>query len=199
MSKIIIRKFEFDMEPELAHDYTINKKLTQVLNSLSLLFPAGERFFIESIRAYRDEVNPLLQKEIELFIRQEGQHGREHRKLNKLLGVNEEEINKRVKQLLDSYGTDKEMALLTTVVLERYTGFMGIVFPKIEKFIFKDCEISSMWRLHAQEEAEHVHVGELILKEKCNFSKLTQARYMIEGAYHLIKETTKIYKEISNA
>jgi len=46
MSKIKIRKFEFDMEAELAHDYTINKKLTQVLNSLSLLFPVGERFFI---------------------------------------------------------------------------------------------------------------------------------------------------------
>lgn len=56
-----------------------------------------------------------------------------------------------------------------------------------------------MWILHAKEELEHVHVGEIIMKEHCNFGKLTQARYMVEGAYHLAKETYKLYKEIEKA
>jgi predicted metal-dependent hydrolase len=199
MSKIKIRKFEFDLEKDMVHNYSIDHRLTRILNSLSLLFPVGERFFIESIRAYRNEVNPRLQKEIDLFIRQEGQHGREHRKLNKLLNVDEKKIDESVRQLLSRYATDKEHALMATVVLERYTGLMGLIVPKIGDLVLHECQISELWKMHAKEETEHVHVGELILKEKCNFGPITQARYMIEGAYHLIRETSKIYKIIERA
>jgi len=39
-------------------------------NSLSLTFPKGEAFFIDSVRYFRDQVPPALQAQIDDFIKQ---------------------------------------------------------------------------------------------------------------------------------
>ena len=56
---------------------------TTMLAALSLLFPEGERFFVDSVKQLRQEVDdPALRAAIAGFIGQEAMHGREHRVLN---------------------------------------------------------------------------------------------------------------------
>ena len=48
---------------------------THFMNALSILFPEGERFFIRSVLAYRDQISdPKLLQEIKEFCAQEAQH-----------------------------------------------------------------------------------------------------------------------------
>ena len=55
---------------------------TAFYNALSVTFPRGEAFFVESVRAFRDGVPPKLEREINAFIKQEVMHSREHVSFN---------------------------------------------------------------------------------------------------------------------
>lgn len=72
--------FNFDTVPE----YWMggNAGLTHFMTALSALFPAGEKFFIDSVRAVRYHPilknNADLQKEISAFIGQEAMQTHEH-------------------------------------------------------------------------------------------------------------------------
>ena len=194
---ITIRDFTFDMEPELAQCYARNKGLTKLLNAFSLLLPVGERYFIESIRAYKEDVGPDMKEQINLFIRQEGQHGKEHRKLNALLPINTKECDEAALKILQKYGKDKDHALLVTVTLERFTGLMGIVLPKVQSWLFPNKnEIAHMWISHGKEELEHIPVGEKLMKEQCNFGYIKQGWYMWLAGKELAKITYKNYKKL---
>lgn len=49
------------------------------MNNLSSLFPYGETFFVDSVRAVRDQISdPHLKKDISAFIGQEAMHAKEH-------------------------------------------------------------------------------------------------------------------------
>lgn len=47
-------------------------------DSLSVLFPPGERFFMDSVRRFRSEVAGALAVDVSRFIAQEALHTREH-------------------------------------------------------------------------------------------------------------------------
>lgn len=198
MKEIIIRDFNFDMQESDATTYARNKVITRILNAFSLLLPVGERFFIESIREYRDEVSPEMREQINLFIRQEGQHGKEHRKLNAMLNVNTKQVDEAALAILNKYGFDKEHALLVTICLERYTGLLGTVLPKLQKFVFpKKNEIAHMWIMHGKEELEHIPVGEKLYKEYVKtIPKYVEIGYMFISAYELTRITVSNYRKL---
>ena len=51
---------------------------TQVANGVNLLFPAGERFFVRSVKHYLDELDdPELVAQVRGFFGQEGRQGRQ--------------------------------------------------------------------------------------------------------------------------
>ncbi|MGO4611605.1 metal-dependent hydrolase, partial [Variovorax sp. 2RAF20] len=53
--------------------------VTHFINALSIFFPAGERFFMDSVRHYRDQLtDPELKRAVAGFIGQEAMHTREH-------------------------------------------------------------------------------------------------------------------------
>src|ERR1700712_3355260 len=52
-------------------------------NALSVTFPKGEAFFIESVKAFRDGVPARLDAEIRAFTMQEVMHSREHVAFNR--------------------------------------------------------------------------------------------------------------------
>ena len=54
--------------------------------AMSTAFPPGEKFFIDSARGVRDQVDAALQQEIASFCLQEGHHTFQHRKFNRMVG-----------------------------------------------------------------------------------------------------------------
>src|SRR5947209_9636803 len=67
--------------PRLWHGGRI--EATAIYNALSTTFPAGEAFFVESVRAFRDGAPPKLAAEIQAFTTQEAIHSREHGAFNR--------------------------------------------------------------------------------------------------------------------
>ena len=72
------RDLRFNLPPERASDWHVQgSHVTHFFNALSLLFPAGERFFMDSVRNYRDQIDdPVLKKQVLGFIGQEAMHTR---------------------------------------------------------------------------------------------------------------------------
>src|SRR5258706_5802292 len=75
---------------------------TLFFNNLSIFFPPGERLFVAAVKAHRDAVtDPKLREEVRAFCAQEGFHGREHVRYNRMQreqGYPVDETEKRVER-----------------------------------------------------------------------------------------------------
>lgn len=134
---------------------------TQFFNTLSIFFPAGERFFIQSVRNYRDElVGDALKAQISAFIGQEGFHTREHEAYNAALqaaGMPIEALDKFVVELLEvGKMLPRSFQLAITVALEHLTAVLGDMLLS-NRFLLDGAEehYAAIWNWHAIEETEH--------------------------------------------
>jgi len=137
---------------------------TAFYNALSLTFPRGEAFFIESVKAFRDVAPEKLQKEIRAFVKQEIIHTREHVALNRRVeeaGYNTDSIEKRVIESLEmTKGRPAIANLGATMILEHFTAIMAQQFiANPHHFANADKETADLWRWHALEEIEHKGVA----------------------------------------
>lgn len=137
---------------------------TAFYNALSVTFPRGEAFFIESVRAFRDGASPKLSEEINAFIKQEVAHSREHVSFNRRVvdaGYDITLLEEKVVQSLAlTKGRPEILNLAVTMVLEHYTAIMAHAFLKDPvHFAGADEEIKALWRWHAIEEIEHKGVA----------------------------------------
>lgn len=193
-----VRDYHFAFPPAQLFNYASTREVTRVLNSLSLLFPVGERFFMDSIRAWEPLVHDeKLLEDIKIFYKQEGRHGREHTKLNKLLskhGIDLDALNKDILKILEKHGYDKGRALMATTTLERLTGALGYGLNILDRFILKDNAYGDLWRYHAIEEVEHVHVSEELAKRFLKFSMFEQGRFLLIALYEVFIQTYRHYK-----
>ncbi len=137
---------------------------TAFYNALSVTFPRGEAFFVESVRAYRDDAPIKLAQEIRAFITQEVIHSREHVSFNKRItdaGYDIANLEKKVVETLElTKGRPEVLNLCVTMALEHYTAIMAqqiLEDPAIMKGAAKDD--ADMWRWHAIEEIEHKGVA----------------------------------------
>lgn len=161
-----VRNIRFDLSEQLSKDWLDNDPFkTAFFNALSMTFPAGEGFFIESVKLFRDEItDPKLKQEISDFIGQEGIHSREHRKYNRMLcqlrGYNQKKMEGRTEKLIQ-LGKDKMPPiawLAATCGVEHLTAILG---DKILKgWMISDAEpgMRSLWEWHSAEELEHKSV-----------------------------------------
>lgn len=140
--------------------------ITQFMNAMSLFFPEGERFFINSVRLYRDRVtDPRLQQAVTAFIGQEAMHGREHSDYNRLMaeaGLPAEALERRVTRLLERVKrfTWPSQQLSATLALEHLTAIMADHLLR-EPEVLRDADpaYARLWRWHALEETEHKAVA----------------------------------------
>lgn len=170
--------FEFDHVPEYWMNGSIG--LTHFMTALSALFPTGEKFFIDSVRAVRQHPaiknNEVLQKEISAFIGQEAMHTHEHIGFNTSAQKYGHDVD-----TLDGYtdkviqGTRKFMALLgkpvgitqemvdltATTALEHFTATIAsqLLSNTHIQELMKDETMKNMWMWHAIEENEHKAVA----------------------------------------
>ncbi|MCG8392881.1 MAG: metal-dependent hydrolase [Pseudomonadales bacterium] len=140
--------------------------VTQFFNTLSLFFPEGERFFINSVRKYRDQIeDPELQEAVRNFIGQEAMHGREHEDYNQKMveaGLPVDKQEALVSRLLDfiSKHLPNAMQLSATVALEHLTAILADVLLREPDLIEgSDEAYQQLWHWHALEETEHKAVA----------------------------------------
>jgi predicted metal-dependent hydrolase len=105
---------------------------TQVANGVNLLFPAGERFFVRSVRHYLDQLDdPDLIAQVKGFFGQEGRHAQAHERFFDTLreqGYDIDAILEPYEAL--AYGriekrTSPALRLAVTVALEHFTAILA--------------------------------------------------------------------------
>ncbi len=161
------RNLRFKLDPSKALTWHQDgRNVSQFLNTLSLFFPVGERFFIDSVRHYRDVVqDPELKKAVTAFIGQEAMHGREHEEYNGFVndaGVPIEAQERLVDALLKRLqkSTPASFQLAGTVALEHLTAILAdglLSLPEIMEG--SDEGYRALWNWHALEETEHKAVA----------------------------------------
>src|ERR1700754_4374035 len=84
---IKVRRMDFEFGSDIPELWAVgNPMLTALMAGLSASFPPGERYFIESVKHYADQVtNPDLKERIRGFIGQEANHTKEHLAFNEFL------------------------------------------------------------------------------------------------------------------
>jgi predicted metal-dependent hydrolase len=138
---------------------------TAFYNALSVTFPKGEAFFIDSVRAFRDGAPPKLETEIKAFITQEVMHSREHVSFNKRVvdaGYDISRLEATVDTVMAFIKTRPAIInLCATMALEHYTAVLAqqILAGNYDPFKAADNEVRNMWRWHAIEEIEHKGVA----------------------------------------
>jgi len=161
------RNFKFPLKKsKITHWNGAGRNFTHFLNALSVFFPEGERFFIDSVRNYRDQITaPQLKRDVSAFIGQEAFHSREHVEYNNALaeaGFPVEAYEKVVAILLDNIKerTPKAFQLSITVALEHITAILANgVLETPEAMEGSDEGYVALWHWHALEETEHKAVA----------------------------------------
>ncbi|AIO68711.1 metal-dependent hydrolase [Burkholderia oklahomensis] len=141
-------------------------QVSHFFNALSLLFPAGERFFMDSVRNYRDRIDdPVLKKQVLGFIGQEAMHTREHTEYNELMQANRLPARKLDKRVWKVLGWMKKVLphsvqLAHTVAAEHYTAMLANWLLSDPAVLAGSHEgYKQMWQWHALEETEHKAVS----------------------------------------
>ena len=140
--------------------------VTHFINAMSLSFPEGERYFIHTVRHYRDRVtDPELQKAVTAFIGQEAMHGREHEDYNRLLaqaGLPAKELEAHATRFFNmlKMRLPATAQLAVTIAQEHFTAIVGeLVLTDPRMIAGADSRLSALWRWHALEETEHKAVA----------------------------------------
>ena len=141
--------------------------MSHVLTVLSSTFPEGEKFFVRSVAAARDELSdPKLLADVEGFIGQEEMHGREHKVLNDRLaehGYPTRGIDSYVRGLywVRERIQSKKVNLAFTAALEHYTATLAellLTDDDARKAVGKP-GARDILTWHALEESEHKAVA----------------------------------------
>lgn len=149
--------------------------ITRMFDALSLTFPDGERYFIQSVRLFRDQItDPELKRRVADFIRQEAQHGIAHEKMNQVLkdqGMPVDQfiqrLNKIFKFELEKRSPQYNIAM--TAAAEHLTALMAETFFSSKATIREGHPyVRALFAWHAIEEMEHRDVAFDVMKQVGN-------------------------------
>jgi uncharacterized protein len=137
---------------------------TAIYNALSTTFPAGEAFFVESVRAFRVGAPARLAEEIRAFTTQEAIHSREHDAFNKRAAKSGYDLSKLEaqveKRLAITRGKAPIVSLAATMALEHFTAILAHqLLANPRHLAGADREAADLWRWHSVEEIEHKGVA----------------------------------------
>ncbi len=137
--------------------------LTAWFNALSMSFPVGEQFFIDSVRDGLKALPPArqaaLREEVQGFIGQEATHRRIHALFNAqiekhgLVNAWAPRADERMKLL---QGTDPRHSLAITAANEHFTALFAEWMLSHHQLL-DGCQprLKTLWLWHSAEEAEH--------------------------------------------
>lgn len=178
--EIKVRRVNFKFRSENPRFYYKNNPFsTHFINALHIVFPTGERFFVNSVLKHQKEItDEKLKKQIRNFCGQEGIHSSMHERFWNILNENGYEIkgfenhidillHKYIAKIKIPFFKDKNIDLTATACLEHFTALLGHAFfehvDTNEKTVPAD--ISELFKWHAAEEIEHKNVAFDVMKK----------------------------------
>jgi predicted metal-dependent hydrolase len=208
------RNREHELSEVLATDWFDNHPFkTAWFNAMSITFPLGEKFFIDSVRHFADQIeDPRLNAEIRQFCGQEGFHCREHdrynRELCRLRGYDHDWLEGRLEKNIAR--AEKMLSplerLASTAALEHITAIMAelALSPDAPMIDAVDPNLQALWDWHAAEEMEHKAVAFDVFRavggtEKMRKSALRQATFFLfvdimGGVLHMLRSDGKLWR-----
>lgn len=158
-----VRKPDFSFSADTpAHWLGGSPFKTHLCNSFTLLFPAGEKFFVKSIQKFLPEIkDERLKAEARLFMKQEVQHYIEHEKFFQVLKAQGYDIDKIlnvvegiITNLTDNHISDKTCMALTAGC-EHITALLSEI--ALTDNFFQDApeDLKALFEWHSGEELEH--------------------------------------------
>ena len=164
MSDLVVRRLLIDLEAPFARHWCGGDAFrTALFNALSMSFPVGEQFFIDSVRNGLKALPPDLQDkyraEVQGFIGQEATHRRIHALFNGHLEkqglVNDWAPRAQARmKLLD--GLDPRHHLGITAANEHFTAIMADwMLANPDLLASSEERLRTLWLWHSAEESEH--------------------------------------------
>ncbi|MGP3791992.1 metal-dependent hydrolase [Pseudomonas sp. B392_1p] len=192
------RQPDFDLPSPLPrHWHSGDAFKSHFFNAMSVLFPDGERFFIDSVRLFRDQIeDPELREEIRGFIGQEGHHSREHQDYNQRLrdlGYNIDYLERGLQRRLAfvKRHLSPELQLAATCAVEHLTAILANALLSNPAWMDgADPRLARLWRWHALEETEHKAVAFDVYQQVCG-SPWLRRRAMVQSTLFFTWDTLK--------
>ena len=155
--------------------------LTRMFDALSLTFPDGERYFIQSVRLFRDQIqDPDLKQRVADFIRQEAQHGIAHDKMNQVMKDQGMPVDQFIQRLNKVFKFElkyrsPQYNIAMTAAAEHLTALMAETFYG-EKETLQDAHpyVRALFAWHAIEEMEHRDVAFDVMQQVGNVPEVTR-------------------------
>ena len=144
---------------------------THMANGVNLLFPAGERFFIRSVRHYLDRIDDeALRAQVRGFFGQEGMHANAHERFFDVMRAQGFDVDamlrtyERVAFEWIEPRVSPETRLAVTVALEHFTAIMAenALSENVLDSAHPAMKALLLW--HAAEEIEHKSVAFDVLR-----------------------------------
>jgi hypothetical protein len=137
---------------------------TAFFNTLSASFPQGERFFMDSVRPYRNVADAKLAGQIAAFTAQEAVHSREHLVFNNSVAVQGYDFSRMDLYLKKRFDFGRKLPrldqLCATIALEHFTAILAhAILSGGDDLAGAPPELTRMWHWHAIEEIEHKAVA----------------------------------------
>lgn len=153
--------------------YDGNVLASSLLVVFSAIFPPGERFFMESVRRFRDDPavkdDPVLMARVAGFVVQEALHGRAHEDLNEFFVARGLDVETSERHIRFSLGLLERLSprqqLACTTFMEHFTALLAEAWLTDDLFRqSSDPEMLKLWQWHALEELEHKSVAYDVLE-----------------------------------
>lgn len=163
------RNREYEISESLGREWFDNHPFkTAWFNAMSITFPQGEKFFIDSVRHYSDRIDdPKLLEDIRGFCGQEGFHRREHQRYNETLctqrgydlGLLERRLQRNIDRSYKFLSPMERLAL--TAAFEHITAILAESALSDQNPMTGSAEppMQALWNWHAAEEMEHKAVA----------------------------------------
>lgn len=164
MTDLVVRRLLIDLDSPVArHWFGGDAFRTALFNALSMSFPVGEQFFIDSVRkglmALPNKEQAKYALEAQGFIGQEATHRRIHGLFNVqiekhgLINNWEPRARERLKYLKDFH---PRHWLAITAATEHFTAvFADWMLRNPEWFDGSEARLKTLWLWHSAEESEH--------------------------------------------
>ncbi len=164
MTQLVVRRLLIDLQPPIAPHWNGGDAFrTAFFNALSMSFPAGEQYFIDSVRsglkALPETERARFGGEVQAFVGQEATHRRLHALFNGHLqaqGLRNRIEQRALQRMQANAQRNVRVHVGVTAATEHFTAiFAHWLMRHPEALRGAEPRLQTLWMWHAAEEAEH--------------------------------------------